>query len=254
MMTSDNPFTDSACLAKEKETLKSSAVSTISTETAETLVNTPSSFTPGHSLFIDARGKALVRLPTPPSQLEIHIHNPDASLAYVSTRKKRCSGTSTLSSPERGDLIFTEYFFGPKREPIIHLRNESEKASPQIKVKGKCTSRTTHFSAPDGSAFEWGYLKERGPDGKKERFVVLEKIEVAGRRRVAHLVRNERTMPSKTSKCTAGNGGELVFDRHASEVIDEALIVATCLLMLKKEIDRQRALQVFVLLGGSGGV
>ncbi|EGC49396.1 conserved hypothetical protein [Histoplasma capsulatum var. duboisii H88] len=252
-MSSDNPLIDSAPLAKEKETLKSSAVSISSTETAETLIDTPGSFIPGRSLLIDARGKALLRLPTPPSQLEIHIHNPDGSLAYVSTRKKRFSGNSTLSSPERGEIIFTEYFCGPSREPIIHLLNASEKSSPQMKAQGKYTSRTTNFSAPDGSAFEWRYVKERGPDGKKEKFVVLEKLEVAGRRRVAHLLRNKQTMPPKTSRCTAGSGGELVFDQHASEMIDEALIVATCLLMLKKETDRQRALQAFVLFAGVAG-
>ncbi|KLJ10773.1 hypothetical protein EMPG_13851 [Blastomyces silverae] len=252
MMAPDNPFADSACVAKEKETLKSSAVSISSTETAETLVNTPSSFTPGRSLFIDARGKALVRLPTPPSQLEIHLHNPDASLAYISTRKSRCSGSTTLSSPERGDLIFTEYFFGPNREPIIHQLNGSEKASLQVKIQGKWTSRATNFSLPDGSVFEWRYVKECGPEGKKEMLVVLEKIDVAGRKRVAHLLRNERTRPPNTSRCTAGNGGELVIDRDASEAIDESLIVATCLLMLKKEIDRRRALQACVIFGGAG--
>ncbi|OAX78903.1 hypothetical protein ACJ72_06782 [Emergomyces africanus] len=252
-MTSDKALSDNAVfLANEKETIKSSAVSISSTETTETLVKGPSSFIPGHSLSIDARGKALVRLPTLPSQLEIQIQNPDSSLGYVSTRKKRCSSNSTLSSPERGDLILTEYFFGPNKEPVIHLLNESEKASLPVKVKGKFTSRTTSFSSPDGSVFEWRYLKERGLDGKKERFLVLEKVEVAGRIRVAYLLRNADTMPSKTSKRTAGNGGELLFDRHASEMIDEALVVATCLLMLKKEIDRRRALQAFVLVAAVG--
>ncbi|EEQ88327.1 hypothetical protein RJZ56_000484 [Blastomyces dermatitidis] len=254
MIASDNPFADSASLAKEKETLKSSSVSVISTETAETLVNTPASFTPGRSLFIDARGKALVRLPTPSSQLEIHIHNPDTSLAYVSTRKSRCSGSSTLSSPECGDLLFTEYFFGPNREPRIHILTGSEKASPEVKIKGKWTSRATNFSLPDGSVFEWRYVKECGPDGKKEVLVVLEKFEVSGRKRVAHLLRNKRTRPPNTSRCTAGNGGELVIGRDTAEVIDEPLIVATCLLMLKKEIDRRRAIQACVIFGGAGSV
>ncbi|PGH15040.1 hypothetical protein AJ79_02722 [Helicocarpus griseus UAMH5409] len=252
-MSSQNPFTDDGHLAKEKEVLKSSAASTFSTETAETLVNTTSPFTRGHSLFINARGKALFRLPTPSSQLEIQICHPDASLAYVSTREKLWSGNCTLSSPQRGDLISTEYRFGPNREPVIRLSNDSEKVAPEIKITGRWTSRTTSFVLPDGSTFEWRYVKEIGPGGKKERFVVLDKIEVSGRRRVAHLLRNEQTRPSKTSKCTAGNGGELVFDRHALEVMDETLIVATCLLMLKKEVDRRRALQMFVLIGGASG-
>ncbi|PGH08137.1 hypothetical protein GX51_01290 [Blastomyces parvus] len=250
MTASHNSFADNANLADEKEILKSSAVSIRSTETTETLLNTPSSFIPGRSLFIDARGKAFVRLPTPSSQREIHIHNPDSSPAYVSTRKGRCSNSSTLSSPGSGDLLFTEYFFGPNREPIIQLLDGSEKASPPVKIKGKWISRTTNFVLPDGSAFEWRYVKECGPDGKKEMLLVLEKIEVAGRKRVAHLLRNKGTRPPKTSRFTAGNGGELVIDRDASEEIDETLIVATCLLMLKKEVDRRRALQACVIFGG----
>ncbi|KAK2759208.1 hypothetical protein FQN52_000467 [Onygenales sp. PD_12] len=250
---SDKYFYTDLPADKEKELLKSSAASISSTETALTLVSSKP-FTPDHSLFINARGKALIRLPTPSSELEILIHRPDASLAYVSTRKKRCSGSATLSSPERGDLLFTEYFFGPNRDPIIHhINGPDEKAISGIQVTGKWTSRTTSFSTLDGSMFEWSYVKEADGDGKKVQLVVLERVDVAGRRRVAQLVRNERTRPPKTSKSTAGNGGELVFDADAKEVVGEELVVATCLLMLKKEIDRRRALQFAVLAGGAGG-
>ncbi|EEH47464.1 uncharacterized protein PADG_03548 [Paracoccidioides brasiliensis Pb18] len=253
-MASDHSVADKSFSEKENEILKGSAATSIhSVNTAETLLNTSSSFTPGPSLFIDARGKELFRLPTPTSQLEIHISNPDGSLAYLSTREKRWSGNCTLSSPQGGNLISTEYFFGPNKAPIIRRSAESEKVSSEIKVTGKWISRTTNFATPDGSAFEWRYVKERGPDGKKQQLMVLEKIEIAGRRRVAHLLRNEQTMPAKTSTCTAGNGGELVFDRNAFEVMDEALVVTTCLLMLKKEIDRRRTLQTLVIMGAAGG-
>ncbi|OJD20261.1 hypothetical protein ACJ73_08404 [Blastomyces percursus] len=50
MMALDNPFADNGYLAKEKETFESSVASISSTETAETLVNTQSSFIPGHSV------------------------------------------------------------------------------------------------------------------------------------------------------------------------------------------------------------
>jgi hypothetical protein len=72
--------------------------------------------------------------------------------------------------------------------------------------------------------------------------------------RLAQLVRNDQTRPEGTRKSTAGNGGQLIIAPGADTELDEALIVATCLLMLKKEIDRRRLIQFMVLAGaGSGG-
>jgi hypothetical protein len=35
--------------------------------------------------------------------------------------------------------------------------------------------------------------------------------------------------------------------------VDEALVVATCLTMLKKEVDRRRMIQMMVIAGAAGG-
>jgi hypothetical protein len=120
----------------------------------------------------------------------------------------------------------------------------------EIEIMGKWTSRAQAFITPEGSTFEWRYARKSDEGAKRAKLLVLEKKEgVSGkRRRIAQLVRNEQTRPQGTSKTTAGNGGELVLDRNASDELDEALVVATCLLMLKKEIDRRRTLQTMVIL------
>ncbi|KAL1956322.1 hypothetical protein VTO42DRAFT_7405 [Malbranchea cinnamomea] len=250
-------------LADKELELKSSAASISTTNTAvESLGPENCSFTPGRSFFIGANGVRAIRLPFPSSQLEIPIYHSDGSLAYVSTREKKCSGNAVLSSPKLGDLVSTSYFFGPKRDPVIRLLQSpnSDPLQDEIKVTGKWTSRTQSFVAPNGSTFIWRYVRQKGTtsawdccDGTS-RLLVLEKKTDEGPvtgpgQRIAQLVRNKHTRPKGTSKSTAGNGGELVLARDAKLVLDEALIVATCILMLKKEIDRRRALQFMIFCG-----
>ena len=218
--------------------LKSSAASISTADTAvESLEPHNNSFQPGRSFLIYANGYATIRLPTPPSQLEIPIYHPDGSLAYVSTREKKSSGNAILSCPKIGDLISTSYFFGPSRDPIIRLLQSPSEVPPEIRVSGKWTSRQQTFAAPNGSEFVWRYVRE--PEGK---LLVLEIKD--NQRRIAQLVRNEHRGPARRCGRSTGKGGELVLAQGAESELDEALIVATCLLMLKKEIDRMRAIQM----------
>ncbi|WEW58787.1 hypothetical protein PRK78_004255 [Emydomyces testavorans] len=256
--------------AYEKETgielrhRHSAAPSIASTDTAVSKT-APCAFNPSRSLFINAHGIRLVRLPLPSSELEITIHDADGSIAYISSREKRCSGDATLSSLKTGaPLLKTSYFFGPNRDPIIRplvaatakdIETENGGVgAPKIRVSGKWNSRSQYFTTPGGGEFRWRYVRCDDPLrwGCKT-LLVLERLEdgksgMAGGRRVAQLVRNERTRPEGTSRSTAGNGGELMVDGGVMGAeIDEALVVATCLLMLKKEIDRRRVVQMMVL-------
>ena len=123
-------------------------------------------------------------------------------------------------------------------------------------------SRTVVFESNRWGKFEWRYAgkKERkawSSDGKTHvnNLLVLEKVggeegkECQGRVRVAQLVRSEvmRTAGSKAS--SAGNGGrlEMCLSKEMGELVDEVTVIATCLVMLKKEIDRLRAYQIAML-------
>ncbi|KAI1925905.1 hypothetical protein LOZ65_002717 [Ophidiomyces ophidiicola] len=230
------------------------------TATAAPTITHP--FSPSKSLFLDAHGIRLIRLPLPSSELEIPIRNADGSLAYTSKRSKRSSGDATLSSPEIGELLSTSYFFGPNRDPVIQPASKGLQAggAPEnspltIRVTSEWKSRTQYFTTIYGDSFQWRYIRCDDPRWVCKKLLVLEKVKNSvASRRIAQLVRNEVTRPEGTSKCTAGNGGELMLDGEAMGAeIDEALVVATCLLMLKKEVDRRRMMQMMVVCGMFSG-
>lgn len=266
-----------ALSSQEKEFLKSSAasISTTSTEVEDeasgkmALNGTYGNLhlTPGRSLFINSRGIRMIQLPLPSSELETEILHPDGTLAYMSKREKRWSGNSVLSSPKVGELINTSYFFGPNRPPVLRLSYSATPGVNEIKVNGRWVSRTTTFEMPDGSTFQWRYVKfARNKDGRTN-MVVLEKVasnggaradstssnEGSGVHRIAQLVRTKDTIPENSSKHRAGAGGELILDQNAHLYLDEAVIVETCLVVLKREVDRRRAIQMMVMSGGGGG-
>ncbi|OQE34626.1 hypothetical protein PENCOP_c016G06774 [Penicillium coprophilum] len=228
-----------------------------SNSTLSTLIET-FSFYPSRILTINAQGIGAFRLPLPSRQTEIFVYNPDGTEAYVSTRDKLSSGNAILSHPKRGGLIRTEYFFGPSHDPVVHLLQPSSDISETVIVAGKWTSRTMCFDMPGGNRFEWKYAKKRRADGQKVNLIVFRAVEEekGGNKetqahRIAQLVRDENSRTPGTSRSSAGNGGELQIDEAAlqSLELDEAVIVATCLMMLKKEIDRRRMIQFAMIAG-----
>ncbi|KAJ6150632.1 hypothetical protein N7471_001831 [Penicillium samsonianum] len=244
---------------KEME-VHSSALSVRSNSTLSTLFESPPSFRPSRILTINAQGIRAFRLPLPSRQTEIFIYNPDGTEAYVSTRDKHCSGNAILSHPKRGSLIRTEYFFGPNRDPVVHLLQPSSDIPEEVIVAGKWTSRTMRFGMPGGKQFEWEYAKEKRADGQKVNSIVFCAVEEEKGKsketqghRIAQLVRGDDSRTPGTSRSSAGNGGELQIDEAALQFLEleEAVVVATCLMMLKKEIDRRRMMQ-FAMIAGAG--
>ncbi|KIW12799.1 hypothetical protein PV08_07986 [Exophiala spinifera] len=212
---------------------------------------------PERTLYIAAKGIGLLRLPTPSPDLEIPIYYNDGTLAYQSIRGKSCSGNSVLRHPTLGDLVSTTYFFGPNREPIITVLQDPDQrpcAKGTLEIHGKWTSRAVTFSMPDGCLYEWSYAQKRDSQRKKVNLLTLSVKEsprhndgTAGTV-IAQLMRSDEVRTPGSSRCSAGNGGQLVLDKDADRYLDESLIVATCIMMLKKEIDRRRFAQ-FVSLG-----
>lgn len=233
-----------------------------STSTLYTLTDTSSPFSPSHTLNVDAHGIGAFRLPLPDSQTEISITDRDGNEIYVSTRDRRWSGNSVLSHPKQGDLIRTEYFFGPNRDPVLHLLQSANLGPAELKVTSKWASHSAAFTMPHGRDFEWAYAKEKRADGQKVKYIVLRALgdtrddaKMQADRRVAQLVRCKDTRTPGTSRCFAGNGGQLQIDRAALEAleINESVVVATLLVVLKREVDRRRIIQAAVITGGGGG-
>ncbi|EAL89023.1 hypothetical protein KXW98_007114 [Aspergillus fumigatus] len=232
---------------------KSSTLSLTSTLTCDTLDEKHFAFFhPSRTLHIAAQGIAAFRLPFPSRELEIPIYDTaDGTIAYVSTRSSICSGNAILSDPHRGDLVRTEYFFGPARDPVISIIDASKNQSLPIKISSRWTSRATSFNTPDGWTLEWSYTKREDSNGQKENVIVLQLKDVKSKKHgkvLAQLLRGSETRTAGSSRCHAGNGGDLLIDEEAEKFVEEPLLVATCLLMLKREIDRRRAMQ-FMMVG-----
>ena len=214
-----------------------------------TLLDAPN-FHPGTIFYVAQRGIGACRVLTPSSELLTEIFYEDGSVAYTSIRAKWSSGSAVLNHSKLGDLISTTYVWGPGHPPVLRLLGAQESFDP-ITINGKWFSRTTGFTTPDGRIFEWSYAKTKDTNEKRVNLIVLQ--EKGAREILAQLIRGEGTRSEGTSRCTAGNGGQLILDQEATSHIEEALIIATCLVMLKREIDRRRGAQAANIAGAVSG-
>jgi len=225
----------------------------------------PPSMRPGATLHISAHGVGLLRFPLPSSELEIPIFHDDGSLAYTSIRGKRSSGNAVLSHSKLGNVVSTTYSCGPGRAPVLRLLHGASGSNGdegQIKIRGKWPSRSVWFEDVEGRVFSWGYDRTKDSNAKKVNTMVLRQQELSGcggccarrlGKTVALLIRSEETRAPGSSRSSAGNGGQLILDQDAASHLDEAVIVATCLVMLKKEVDRRRRMQTAVMVGVVAG-
>lgn len=130
-------------------------------------------------------------------------------------------------------------------------------------MESKWTKRTTGFSW-GGRRYEWRYgskSEKRGVEGERGEgchcLILLERVEGEGkgevRTLVARFVRGEETRTPGTKKSHAGNGGrlEMALERGGVDLfaggVGEEVVVATVLVMLKKEVDRLRGGQIAVI-------
>ncbi|KAF2680477.1 hypothetical protein K458DRAFT_421417 [Lentithecium fluviatile CBS 122367] len=205
------------------------------------------SFTPTKSYHINTRGVSALRLPLPPKELVTTIHNFDGSIAYQSTRERPSSGNCVLTNAEGQQLIGTTYYFGPGKDPALTRLDVGGGKDNVIKTASRWTSRSQKFVLPDGRSFEWEYKREKGFGGKGKKGTAL--VLTMGKKRLAALIRNEETRTPGSKSCSAGNGGELVLGDEVGgkEGVGEELVIASCLLMLKKEIDRRRTVQFMMI-------
>lgn len=180
---------------------------------------------------------------------------------YTSVRLKRSSNSCALvhaSDPNR-TLISTIYRWGPGRRPKMHiLPNDAvisvEQALENEKIPGEVVgvksrtwySRDQIFDTSLGQ-FTWSYAdRHERHEAGADSLMVMERIDGNSKAgvTVAQFIRNDELRTPGSKKYSGGNGGRLIMDlrmwndeKTAGAGI-EAFVVASCILMLKREADR----------------
>ncbi|KAK2600106.1 hypothetical protein QQS21_005192 [Conoideocrella luteorostrata] len=269
----DSPRTSTESLPTYENATGPSSCSTATTSAAIATTG----LTPTHAYQIETAGHPLIALPFAPRADPIGIFNvlPTGDLGplvFQSLRQSRSCGNSVLIRADddfaEQPLCATTYRFGPGRPPRMQLLNEVA-YDEEFEVTSKAVHRRAQNIRTHLGTFQWRYAskQERKAAGANSLLVLdrITTVALAGgkqeerRRRVAQLVRSEELRTKGTRGSTAGNGGRLVVDlrewadRKGEVRQMEVLVVSSCVVMLKKEIDRRRAVQFMVLAGGASG-
>jgi hypothetical protein len=196
---------------------------------------------------------------------------------YASIRPARNSGSCFLaraSDVTQAALCTTTYRFGPGKPPKMRLVGDelSQAVEPEeieISCKGILTrsvAMRTHLGT-----FEWRYSSRaerhalQTSIGEEVNCLLLleqvMKVAVVGgkqeerRRKIGQFVRSSGLRTQGSKRSAAGNGGRLMLDLREwtdrkNEVVEmEILAVASCVSMMKKEVDRRRMHQIAAMSG-----
>ncbi|KAF9879538.1 hypothetical protein CkaCkLH20_03081 [Colletotrichum karsti] len=195
-------------------------------------------------------------------------------LEYTSIRLKKNSNSCALvrgSDTTQTPVISTIYRWGPGRRPRMRILPPGTAATVEeainsdhlvcevVEVKSRnMMSRTQELKTSFGT-FEWRYggRGERKEASEASSLLVLERTDDAAAAAsasgktgkhgvpIAQLVRSAELRTAGTSRWMGGNGGRLIMDlgmwtddKKTAVKDAEAFIVASCLLMLKREADR----------------
>ncbi|KAJ0158636.1 hypothetical protein CTA2_11170 [Colletotrichum tanaceti] len=139
-------------------------------------------------------------------------------------------------------------------------------------VSNSLITRAQRLKTPFGT-LQWRYASSReraaAVEGADDLLVceLMRRVAVASGKKteekvaatVAQFVRGPGTRTKGTGRSTAGNGGRLAVDlarwtdrKDGARDAVEVLVVASCVCMLKKEVDRRRVQQMMIMAGGAG--
>ena len=232
----------------------------------------PDGFSPTSQLQVQAIGYDVNQALTGKTLENITVYRVESGEAeYISIRLKKNSNSCALvraSDPSQTPLISTIYRFGPGRHPRMRILPDNAEVSVEEALNGgnvrgelvevkprSIVSRDQVFDTSLGK-FEWRYgTAEEHAACDADSLLVMEGVDrVAlqsyGRESksgvpVARFIRNDRLRTPGSKRYSGGNGGRLLMDlrlwdddKDVSARGVEAFVVASCILMLKKEADR----------------
>jgi hypothetical protein len=195
-------------------------------------------------------------------ELEIPIVDVNGTLIFKSMRANRWASESVLLNASDAVVAKTSDRLSnmPMRTITIEMGSLGEEV--EMKRRGLMT-RACVFATKDWE-WEWRYgRKDEGAELNGHTLLVLERTPSTAsgeakekKVRVAQLVRDSQTRTEGTKASSAGHGGKLDIALGAGEEEEklEALVVMTCLVMLKKEMDRRETVHpIPISLMISGG-
>ena len=228
-------------------------------------------FTETSQLQVEAIGYDMNQALTGRTLENISVYRVESGeIEYISNRLKKNSNSCALvraSDPRQFTLISTIYRFGPGRHPRMRILpsdygvsveealNDDNVRGEQVEVKSRSlVSRGQIFDTSLGK-FEWRYgTKEERAGCDADSLLVMERIDRVSLpndtksksgARIAQFIRNDQFRTLNSKKYSGGNGGRLMMDLHMwnddkrTNACDiEAFVVASCILMLKREADR----------------
>lgn len=263
--------------ASQSETSSLPEYNTLDASPSGSSVSAVAAFHHTSAFQIETAGHSSFRLPLPPKPVPIPVYNVEADgtvgdIAYESLRNKRSTGNCSLfrvSDADEAPVCSTSYRFGPGKPPQMQLHGRLDPGE-QFEVLGKgLTTRAQSIRTQLGT-FEWRYASraDRKVVGASSLllFERVTTVALAGGKKkeerrtiVAMFVRNEAVRTVGTGGCTAGNGGRLLMNlaEWAGTKVEreqmEILAIASCICMLKKEIDRRRTQQIMIMAGAASG-
>lgn len=225
---------------------------------------------------IDTAGHPLFHLPVPPRPVPIPVLRVDGDgtlgdVVYESLRNKRSSGNCALvrAGVAEAPVCSTTYRFGPGKSPQLQLHGRLDPGGEVYEVQGKGLTTRAQSVRTHLGTFEWRYASraDRKAVGANSLllFERVTSVALAGGKKeerrtiLGMLVRNAELRTHGTYGCTAGNGGRLLLnltewaDAKVEHEQMEVIAISSCILMLKKEIDRRRVQQMMMISAGASG-
>jgi hypothetical protein len=203
-------------------------------------------FTPTKSFFVHAHGLSSFHLVLPRQDTSIKITDSSGATVFTSERPSRWSATTSLHSASGetlGEMTGDRFSNLPLR--VIDIRLLGADGPEVVKIKRKGTA--TRACVFDYGGWEWKWRYGRHKEGAKTNghtLLVLQRKQKGGDEKevVARLWRDHDADKEGGTKPTdAGRGGRLELGFAEEERNVEVLVIMSCLVMLKKEIDRRRA-------------
>lgn len=240
--TGDTPATEAEIVEPLSRTSSQSADDT--PFTAPVPYPSCDDFHPTKTLFIKAHGMEVIHKLGPSTQLEIPVVDSSGKTVFKSVRSNRWAGESVLQDAAGTVAARTSDRLSslPLRTVIVNMGGTGGEGI-EIKRRGLMT-RACAFTA-HGWDWEWRYgRKEEGALLNGQTLLILERTRQGRveKVRVAQLVRDHESRIEGSKTTTVGHGGrlDLSFGEDEEQEKIEALVVMTCLVMLKKEMDRRR--------------